>query len=582
MFLAPRSACRHALLGALLCAAAIVLAVGAAAARAASPGTLDPSFGSGGVALSGAGMRLFGTAAQSDGKVVAVGESLGSSPDVVAARFTASGALDSSFGSGGVAHGPAIGGSVGRGVAIQSDGKIVVVGSATDSSGNYTHGLVVERFNSNGSLDTGFGSGGVVQQLGGISAGQGNAVAVQPDGKIVATGAASVAGSSGTFPRVAVVRLNANGSLDGGFRGGGVDVLDLGAFSYALAVALQPNGAIVIAGSQAPGLQVPNALIARLTPSGALDTSFAGAGAYAHQYARGASNSAFNAVAIQPNGAIVAAGAATDGNTSADTFAVRFTSSGAQDGSFGSGGVVYAPSANNYSAGAGAVPGGYGMTLAPNGDAVVAGFYQNSANTYAAVWAFTSHGALDGSFGSHGTAVYTNTAGNNTEYAAIAISPTNGGLVTAGDAGPPYSGSYSGIAARYIGFGTPKPPPPPAFKLSLAGVKRVYKTSTVAKKGLKLIAGCNQACSVTASLTVSAATARKLHLKVHGRRPVTIASARATLRAAGGRTITLRLSKGNARALAKQKLVGLTVQLAGTASATHRKKTTKKGVIFKR
>ena len=160
MFPAPRSAGRHALLESAAVYGGDVLGLGTAAARAASPGTLDSSFGSGGVAVSGAGMRLFGTAVQSDGKVVAVGESLGSSPDVMVARFTPSGGLDSSFGSGGVAHGPSIGGSVGRGVAIQSDGKIVVVGSATDSSGNFTHGLIVERYNSNGSLDTGFGSTG--------------------------------------------------------------------------------------------------------------------------------------------------------------------------------------------------------------------------------------------------------------------------------------------------------------------------------------------------------------------------------------------------------------------------------------
>jgi hypothetical protein len=116
--------------------------------------------------------------------------------------------------------------------------------------------------------------------------------------------------------------------------------------------------------------------------------------------------------------------------------------------------------------------------------------------------------------------------------------------------------------------------------VSLGGVKRSYKTSTVAKNGLKLLAGCNQACSVTASLTVSAATARKLHLKTHGNKPVTLASARATLRSAGTRLLTLKLSKSNAKALAKQKRVALTVLLVGTASATHRKQTAKKGVIF--
>ena len=584
MFLALRSSRgKHAVGGlALLCVATIALGLGAAAARAASPGTLDPSFGSGGIAGSGANTRLFGIAVQSDGKLVAVGESVGSSPSLLLARFTPSGALDPSFGSGGIVHGPAIppsAGSLGRGVAVQSDGKIVVVGNATDSSGNYAQGLIVERYSSSGSLDTSFGSHGVVEQLGGTSFGQGYAVAIQPDGKIIATGSGNAAGSGGTFPRVAVVRLNANGSLDTSFQGGGVDVIDLGAFSYALAVALQPGGAIVIAGSQAPGLQVPNALIARLTPSGALDTTFAGTGAYAHQYAQGASNSAFNAVAVQPDGKIVAAGAATIGNTSADALVVRFTASGAQDGSFGSGGVVYTPSANSYSANGGAVPGANGITIAPNGDIVAAGVYDNSVQTYATVWALTAGGALDGSFGSHGVSLYTNSAGNNTEYAAIGLSPSNGDFVAVGDGGPPFSGSYIGMAARYIGFGAPKPPP---LKLSLKGLSKSYKTSTVAKKGLKLTVGCNQPCTITASLTVSAATARKLHLKVHGNKPVTIATAKVTLKAAGSKSITLKLSKALAKALEKQKSVGLTLRLSSTATATRKTQTVTKGVTFKR
>ena len=584
MFLAPRSCSGRYAIGrlALLCAVVIALGLGAAAARAASPGTLDPSFGSGGIAGSGASTRLFGTAVQGDGKLVAVGESLGSSPSLLLARFNTSGTLDPSFGSGGIVHGPASppsAGSLGRGVAVQSDGKIVVVGNAIDSSGNYAQGLIVERYNANGSLDTGFGSHGVVEELGGTSFGQGYAVAIQPDGKIIATGSATAAGSAGTFPRVAVVRLNANGGLDSSFQGGGVDVIDLGAFSYALAVALQPNGAIVVAGSQAPGLQVPNALIARLTPSGALDTTFAGTGAFAHQYAQGASNSAFNSVAVQQDGKIVAAGAATMGNTGADALVVRFTASGAQDGSFGSGGVAYTPSATNFSSSGTSVPGANGITIAPNGDIVAAGVSDNSQQTYATVWALTARGALDGSFGSHGVSTYTNSAGNNTEYAAIGLSPSSGDLLAVGDGGPPLSGSYAGMAARYIGFGAPKPP---VLKLTLTGLSKSYKTSTVAKKGLKLTAGCNEPCTITVTLTVSASTARKLHLKVHGNKPVTIATARVTLKAAGSKSITLKLSKGVAKALQKLKSVGLTVQLSSTATATHKTKTASKGVTFKR
>jgi uncharacterized delta-60 repeat protein len=558
----------------VLCAGSAALFLGiAGVARAAAAGSLDSGFGGGGIASSGSGTRLLGAAVQGDGKVVAVGETGASSnATLLVARFTSRGLLDRSFGAGGLARGLAISGSadagsIGRAVAIQPDGKIVVVGKNTSRDGSARDGLLVERFNANGSVDTGFGSHGVVNLLTGNSFGDGYAVAVQPDGRIVATGSADAAGSGGTTPRVAVVRLNANGSLDGSFALGGVDVLDLGAYSYALAVALQPDHKIVIAGSQAPGLQAPHALVARLTASGALDPSFAGTGAYAHQYARGAANSGFNALAIQSTGSIVAAGSAASGNSGADTLVVRFTGSGAQDRTFGSGGAVYTPSAVNWSAGSTpTVPGASGVALAPDGDIVVAGSYANSIVTYATVWALTSHGALDGAFGHSGASVLTNSDQNNTEYAAIALSPTDGDFFAAGDA-VPFGGSYTGVAARYIGFGAPPPP----LKLSLSGIRRSYKTSTVGKHGLQFTVGCNEACTIDVSLIASASVARKLGLGVRGKRPVALASRKLALSGSGGvRQIALKLSKGEATALERQEGVSLALAVSANATVTHK------------
>src|ERR1019366_545786 len=117
-----------------------LLGVLTAAARAASPGSLDSSFGSGGIASLGSNTRVLGDAFQSDGKLVVVGESgVSSGATLIVARLTTAGGLDGSFG-GGVVTGPPVvssfgTGSVGRGVALQSDGKIVVVGKATDPSG---------------------------------------------------------------------------------------------------------------------------------------------------------------------------------------------------------------------------------------------------------------------------------------------------------------------------------------------------------------------------------------------------------------------------------------------------------------
>jgi uncharacterized delta-60 repeat protein len=554
-----------------------------AAALAASPGSLDSSFASQGIATMGQNTRLFGTAAQSDGKVVAVGESgTASSADVLVARFSSSGALDHSFGSGGLVQGPAVPAAKGtaslaRAVAIQPDGKIVVVGKATTTDGTGTDGLLIERYNANGSLDHSFGSGGLVNLLS-STYGDGYAVAIQPDGKIVATGAADAAGSGGTFPRVAVVRLSSNGSLDPSFGSGGIDVLDLGAYSYAYAVALQGDGKIVIAGSQRPGLEVTNALIARLTPSGARDGSFAGSGAFAQQYAAsGGAYSGFGAVAVQPDGKLVAAGAATNA-TGADAFAVRFTSSGAQDGSFGSGGVVRSTSAVNYTPFGSGAPGADAIAIAPGGDVVTAGVFTDAAVSDAALWAFTPGGAPDPRFGSHGTVVTSIAGAAGSELAALALDPS-GNLVAVGDELTGFGSTYAGIAARYIGFGPPAVAP---LKLAVTGVKRSYKTSTVVKHGLRLTTGCNESCTIKVSLTVSAATARKLHLKVHGKAPVTIASGKAVLSAAGTKSITLKLAKATGKALGKQKSVGLTLVVSATSTSTHKSTTSRKGVTFKR
>jgi uncharacterized delta-60 repeat protein len=573
----------------LVTASVTIVLAAAGTASAAPPGSLDTTFGSGGIVATGVGTRLFGTTVQSNGKVVVAGEAgAGSNADVLIARFNASGALDRSFGSGGIVHGPAIAGSPGsiaRAVAVESDGKLVVVGSATDSSGTYADGLIVERYNSSGSLDTSFGIGGVVAVLTSSSFGEGNAVALQADGKIVATGSASAAGRGGTAPRVAVVRLNPNGRLDTGFGVGGIDVLDLGPYSDALAVALQTDGKVVIAGSGSSGVQGQSALIARLTTSGALDPGFAGTGAYTHQYAQSASGSGFNAVAVLTNGKIVAAGSAANGNSAADTLVVRFSPSGAPDSSFGSRGVVYTSSAVNWSFGATpATPGAYGILTAPNGDVVLAGSYANGVTTYATLWALIPNGQLDAGFGISGTSVLTNSDGNNTEYAAIALSPTTGNFVAAGDA-TPFGGSYTGIAARYFGLGAPPPPPPPPpppLKLSMTGSGGSHKTSAVVRDGLKLTFGCSEACTVRASLVMSKATARRLKLAVDGKGPLDLAGGHLTLRGPGRASIRLKLSKRFIRTLKHQKRVSLTLVVSATATATRKVRTLDWGVTFRR
>ncbi|HWF54280.1 MAG TPA: hypothetical protein VG223_06635, partial [Solirubrobacteraceae bacterium] len=354
----------------------------------------------------------------------------------------------------GIVNGPAVGGgrgrgSLGRAVAIQPNGRIVVVGKATSSDGSGRDGLLVERYRANGGLDRSFGSGGVVN-LFADSFGDGYAVALEPSGAIVAAGSDDATGSGGTAPRVALARLSASGHPDGSFGSHGLDVIDLGAYSYALGVAVARGGKLVIAGSQSPGLQATNALVGRLTPSGRLDHSFRGSGYYAHQYARQAAFSAFNAVAVRGNGQIVTAGTATSSGLTGYAIVARFRGSGAPDGSFGSGGVAYARSAVDYLTNGTSFPGANGLTVLPNGEVIAAGRFNTSVESKLALWAFTAGGRPAGGFGSHGSSVLTLHNSPNSEGAAIAQAGTSA-VVVAGDEdqlGKPFGGLIARYGAR--------------------------------------------------------------------------------------------------------------------------------------
>jgi uncharacterized delta-60 repeat protein len=438
----------------ILAVAIVCAAVGAgvaSAARSASPGSLDRGYGDHGLVSLGRNTRLFGIAVQRSGDAVGVGETgVGTNARLLLARFTPSGKLDHTFGRGGIVVGPAVrtslgSGSIGRAVAVQSDGKIVVVGKATSANGSAQAGLLIERYGANGSLDRSFGKGGVVNLLG-SSFGNGYAVAVASDGTVVATGSADATGSGNdVYPRVAVARLNANGSLDTHFGSRGIDVVDLGPYSYALGVALAPGGKIVIAGSQSPGLQATNALVARLTSSGRLDPSFDGTGYYAHQYAPGGAFSAFNGLAVLGNGQIVAAGAATGSAETADAFAVRFTASGHPNRSFGSDGAAYAKSATSYLSGTAAVPGATAVTITRGGGVLLAGQARTGVESSLALWDFTTGGRPNAGFGSHGQAELHST--DDSEAAGLAIAP-GGDVVLAGDENL-LGSHYKGLVARY-------------------------------------------------------------------------------------------------------------------------------------
>jgi uncharacterized delta-60 repeat protein len=282
-----------------------------AVARYNTDGSLDTTFHSTGTVttdLSGGDDEGYGVAVQTDGKIVVAGTAqIGSRNVFAAVRYNTDGSLDTTFGSAGkVLTSIGTGDSFGKGLALQADGKILVAGYAY-GTGNYDFALV--RYNTNGSLDTNFVLQGKDTTAVGHADDLGRGVAVQPDGKILVAGASY----TGTIYVSTLVRYNSNGSLDTSFNPSG----HTGTISVAVgtrdysgsSVALQTDGKIVLAGTASNG---SSALIAvqRYTASGVPDTSFNGTG----QVTTGFNAEAFgNSVALQPDGKIVVGGASSNG-----------------------------------------------------------------------------------------------------------------------------------------------------------------------------------------------------------------------------------------------------------------------------
>jgi uncharacterized delta-60 repeat protein len=431
-------------------------------AQAAAPGTLDPGFGSGGVVSLGTGTQLFGVAVQGDDKVLAAGQSNGSA---FVERLTSTGAPDGSFGSGGVSGGP---GGAARAVALQADGKVVIAGTSG--------GMFAERFNPNGSVDSSFGAGGIARAFGG--SGIANAVGVQSDGKIVVAGSVNPIDT-----RIAVARFNANGSLDSSFGSGGSEVIDLGLpYEVAEGLAIQPNGKIVLVGHEqgSPTYAFFNGLVLRLNANGSLDGSFNGNGVVSwHQSGGGGSGyDTLNAVAIQNDGKIVAAGSDVGG-----PYAVflRFNANGSFDTSYGSGGEAALTSGTFTSRPYGA----YGVGIAGGGRIVGGGAAGlNGTDLRGALWATTAGGAPESTFGSGGVIESFSAA----EICGLAVAPDGNLLVvgqklSAASPADPCVGTngQSAFVARFIGYG---PPPPPAAggsapTVSTGGASSVSTTSAV-------------------------------------------------------------------------------------------------------
>lgn len=287
---------------------------------AAAPGDLDPSFATGGKLIDDYGFGgddyAEAVAVQGDGKTVVAGRAGPiMNTDLSVTRYNVGGSLDSTFsGDGRVTTDFDNGGfSYARALAIQPDGKIIVVGS----SGPF---YVIARYDVDGSLDPTFSEDG--KEVGAALPAFAEAVAVQPDGKIVVAGK-----SADDF---AAVRYNPDGSLDLGFSDDGAVFTDFGGFDSAMDLAIQPDGKIVAAGrTSADQFSIGDSdiALARYNPDGSLDTDFSGDGVQTDDFG---SSAVAEAVALVGDGRIAVGGSVAD-----DAFAIaRYDEAGELDPTF--------------------------------------------------------------------------------------------------------------------------------------------------------------------------------------------------------------------------------------------------------
>ncbi|MDB5045436.1 MAG: hypothetical protein JWQ08_1486 [Deinococcus sp.] len=376
-------------------------------------GSLDTTFGSGGIAVTpvGAGEDVaYAAALQPDGKLIVVGSSVGgaTSDDFAVLRYTRDGALDAAFGTGGKALIDFAGkADTARAVAVQPDGKIVVVGGATNAGNEERFG--VARLTASGTLDSAFGTGGkVVTAFAGSSADRAAAVLVQPDGSVVVGGQASF-GSSASGVDFALARYTPSGTPDAGFGTGGQLTTAMTAGSAAdgvHALALQGDK-IVAAGGEG------DFKVARYSASGVLDAGFGTGGKVSSVFA--GNIAAAHALVIDGQNRLVVAG-----HSQNDTAVVRLTGTGALDSTFGDGGKkVMALSAENWDAAT-------GLAVQADGKVVLGGWlYEgNSSAGNFAVTRLNANGQPDAGFGQGGTTMTPVAPGSKADEArAVVLQP---------------------------------------------------------------------------------------------------------------------------------------------------------------
>lgn len=357
----------------------------------AQAGSLDLSFNNTGIVTTSFGSSsddgAKSVAIQSDGKIVVAGYSnIGGNNDFALLRYNDAGSLDSTFGTAGKVT-TAIGSShdVGHAMAIRSNGKIVVGGWSDNTSGS---DFALVQYNTDGSLDNSFGTGGIVTTAVSGASDRVYALSIQSDGKIIVAGSSNVA----TTTNFALARYNNDGTLDNSFGTSGKVITSFSGQASAHSIAIQSTGRIVVGGYDRSGYY--KFAMAGYNNDGTLDNSYGTNGKVTT--ALSSLDDYPTALVVLSDDEILVTGR-TPSTTVDDIALVRYTNNGAIDTSFGTGGKVIT-SLGSY------LDSGESIAIQDDGKILVSGisFTSSVSNYLFSLVRYSSNGTLDSTFGSNG------------------------------------------------------------------------------------------------------------------------------------------------------------------------------------
>ena len=367
-------------------------------ARYNSDGSLDSTFGINGIVTTSIGTTdsyPYSVQIQTDGKLVVVGKSVNGKKLMTLVRYQGNGSLDNSFGVSGIVTTPVENSdSEARSIAIQNNGKIIVAGDYSNGINNNDY--LIARYNSDGTLDSTFGTNGITTTPIGDHNDEPNSVIIQNDGKILTAGRTYNV-SEGD---IVLVRYNSDGSLDDSFGNNGIKITAMEKSSeQAYAVAKLNNGKIIATGSIESDADGSNSITIRYNADGSLDNTFGANGIVITKVQFPIEN--ITSVALQninDNEKIITSSYTFNGNNY-DFALSRFNPDGTPDNTFGMNGNVIVSindSSNDYAD---------ALAIQNDGKIVVTGKTFSGNSHHLMTIRYNSDGSMDNTFGNEGVGI---------------------------------------------------------------------------------------------------------------------------------------------------------------------------------